>query len=274
MPQILSIKWNVEDFRRLISEPSQLSEEKLPTVDFASLEIAPSPEKREEAVLPEEAATPAAEVSPPKINNVLDPKLFDEAVVAEPKEILAVEVINVECEIAHLEGADIGRPADNSSDEIANSILVPGPPTASDLRETIPPNKLLEEGAPEASDKASEILDLLVDAAASPLVAASGEVTPKLWSLQQGGEGADISASRPTQEATSSPYRGVEFTTVKCALGGRWRWSVLVGQPAMLRMGEAATEQQAELDARNVIDRAIAIQETLRRLKRRDHSDT
>jgi hypothetical protein len=41
----------------------------------------------------------------------------------------------------------------------------------------------------------------------------------------------------------------------------------------MLRMGEAASEQQAELNARSVIDRMIAVEETLRRLKRSGRSD-
>jgi len=38
----------------------------------------------------------------------------------------------------------------------------------------------------------------------------------------------------------------------------------MVGQPAMLRLGEATTEQQAEMQVWRVIDRALDVVETLR----------
>jgi hypothetical protein len=37
----------------------------------------------------------------------------------------------------------------------------------------------------------------------------------------------------------------------------------MVGRPEMLRIGEAATEHQANLQVRDVIDRALAFQEKL-----------
>jgi hypothetical protein len=43
-----------------------------------------------------------------------------------------------------------------------------------------------------------------------------------------------------------------------------WRWSVMVGRPEMLRIGEADTEQQAEAKVHEVIDRALKVEETLR----------
>jgi hypothetical protein len=42
------------------------------------------------------------------------------------------------------------------------------------------------------------------------------------------------------------------------------RWSVLVGQPEMLRLGDAATEEQADMHVRKVIDRALDVVEALR----------
>jgi hypothetical protein len=38
---------------------------------------------------------------------------------------------------------------------------------------------------------------------------------------------------------------------------------VLVGRPEMLRLGEAATQVMAEKDVQTIIDRAIALEETL-----------
>lgn len=37
-----------------------------------------------------------------------------------------------------------------------------------------------------------------------------------------------------------------------------------MGQPEMLRLGDAATEQQADMWVRKVIDRALDVQEALR----------
>jgi hypothetical protein len=59
-------------------------------------------------------------------------------------------------------------------------------------------------------------------------------------------------------------YRGVTYSIVRAAGLDVWRWSVLVGQPEMLRMGDAETEHRAEIQVRNVIDRALDVIEALR----------
>jgi hypothetical protein len=58
-------------------------------------------------------------------------------------------------------------------------------------------------------------------------------------------------------------YRGVNYSIVRAAGLGVWRWSVLVGQPEMLRLGDAETEHRAEIEVRQVIDRALDVQEAL-----------
>jgi hypothetical protein len=65
-------------------------------------------------------------------------------------------------------------------------------------------------------------------------------------------------------------HRGIKYSVVRGSQSDVWRWSVLVGQPEMLRLGEAGTEQQAEMRVQQVIDRALAVQETLRSLARHD----
>jgi len=40
-------------------------------------------------------------------------------------------------------------------------------------------------------------------------------------------------------------YRGIKFEVVQGSLPDVWKWSAMSGDPQMLRMGEAATEQQA-----------------------------
>jgi hypothetical protein len=59
-------------------------------------------------------------------------------------------------------------------------------------------------------------------------------------------------------------YRGADYSVVRGSTPDVWRWSVLVGQPEMLRLGDAATEQQAEMRVRKVIDRALDVKEALR----------
>ena len=59
-------------------------------------------------------------------------------------------------------------------------------------------------------------------------------------------------------------YRGVEFSVIRGSSPGVWRWSVVVGQPEMLRLGEEETEAQADARVREVIDRALDVQEALR----------
>jgi len=60
-------------------------------------------------------------------------------------------------------------------------------------------------------------------------------------------------------------HRGVKYSVVQGVRSDVWKWSVLVGRPEMLRIGEAATEHQAEMQVRLVIDRALALEEFLSR---------
>jgi hypothetical protein len=62
-------------------------------------------------------------------------------------------------------------------------------------------------------------------------------------------------------------YRGVSYSIVSGKTPNVWRWSVKVGQPELLRIGDAATEHQAEAEDREVIDRTLKVQKTLRFLK-------
>jgi hypothetical protein len=62
-------------------------------------------------------------------------------------------------------------------------------------------------------------------------------------------------------------HPGIKYSVVRGSQSDVWRWSVLVGQPKMLRLGEAGTEQQAEM-LQQMIDRALAVQETLLSLAR------
>jgi hypothetical protein len=59
-------------------------------------------------------------------------------------------------------------------------------------------------------------------------------------------------------------YRGVKYTVVQGPLPGVWKWSLLVGRPEMLRLGEAATQVMAGEQVQTVIDRAIALEESRR----------
>lgn len=58
-------------------------------------------------------------------------------------------------------------------------------------------------------------------------------------------------------------YRGVEFTITQGTQPDVWRWRAMVGKPEMLRMGEATTQMHAELQIRQVIDRALDLQKSL-----------
>jgi hypothetical protein len=59
-------------------------------------------------------------------------------------------------------------------------------------------------------------------------------------------------------------YRGINYSVDRGALPDVWRWRVMVGEPEMLRLGDAATEDQAEIQVRRVIDRALDVAEALR----------
>jgi hypothetical protein len=265
MAHIVSIEWNVEDFRRLISE------EKLPpakTIDVVDFEIAPSSETRE--------GLPDAEAGLPKANDLHDPLFVDEAAAADPKDESTPEANDAALEIVDHEVVD-GGPG-KSLDQIANPFVVAGATAAFVVAERITSEERLETGTPQATEQpatleASETPNnVLLDATPSTVIP-DGKVTPKSSPLPMGAEGLGTPVGRPTHETTNMLYSGVEFSMVRCVAGGRWKWSVLVGQPAMLRMGEATSEQQAELNVRNIIDRANAIEETLQRLKRGDRGD-
>jgi hypothetical protein len=59
-------------------------------------------------------------------------------------------------------------------------------------------------------------------------------------------------------------YRGVEYTITQGTQPDVWRWRVMVGKPEMLRMGEGDTQMHAEFQVRQVIDRALDLQKSLR----------
>jgi hypothetical protein len=59
-------------------------------------------------------------------------------------------------------------------------------------------------------------------------------------------------------------HRGVKYAIVHDARLGLWRWSVLVGRPEMLRIGDADSEHKADVQVRSVIDRALALEEMVR----------
>ena len=262
MAHIMSIDWDVEDFRRLISE-EKLSAAK--TVDVVSFEIAPASETRD--------GLPDAEIGLP--NDLHDPNFIDETAAVEPKEVSTPEVNDAALEIANHEVVDSGP--SKSSDEIANPIVLADDTAAFVVPDGSTSEEHLEASTPETTEQPAAL-----DASETPITRpdpappapySDDEVTVKSPPFLNATEGLDIPAGDPTHETTNTLYRGIELSTTRCAAGGRWRWSVLVGRPAMLRMGEAASEYQAELNARSVIDRAIAIEETLQRLKSSDRAD-
>jgi hypothetical protein len=68
-------------------------------------------------------------------------------------------------------------------------------------------------------------------------------------------------------------YRGVNYSVVRGGPPNVWRWSVMVGQPEMLRIGDAETEREAEAQVHEVIDRALDVTEALRFLDPRQSSE-
>jgi hypothetical protein len=109
--------------------------------------------------------------------------------------------------------------------------------TALLVDETAPVAHAEQPAALEASETPGTSPDL-----ASPTRFAESEVTPKPLPLPKADQGLAIPAGRPTRETINTLYLGVEFSIVRFA-AGRWRWSVLVGQPAMLRVGEASSDR-------------------------------
>jgi hypothetical protein len=59
-------------------------------------------------------------------------------------------------------------------------------------------------------------------------------------------------------------HRGVSYTVVRGGPPNVWRWSTLVGQPEMLRIGDAETERRAEAQVHEIIDRSLDVKEALR----------
>lgn len=60
-------------------------------------------------------------------------------------------------------------------------------------------------------------------------------------------------------------YRGIEYTVVQGSSPNVWRWRVRVGKPEMLRLGDAATEEEAKAKAHALIDRAFALEQALQK---------
>jgi hypothetical protein len=280
MANIVSIEWSVEDFRRLISEPSQLSEAELPitkTVDVVSIEIAPSSKTRDGSLVVRQVEAVLREK-----NDLLGQKVVDEAATAEPGKTPTLEVngnqatFHTALEITDFEFFE-KKPGYKSSDETAGSSGVTAAITAFGIDERIASDEHLEadaSGATEQPPAPNPLEAPSVDPAAPPsFFATARNAKPKSPPRQEAIVEPDSDAGRATHDTTDRLYRGVEYLMVKGALRDIWRWSVRVGQPEMLRMGEASTAQQAELDVRSVIDRAITVEETLRRLKRRDSAN-
>jgi hypothetical protein len=74
---------------------------------------------------------------------------------------------------------------------------------------------------------------------------------------------ACVGTHQSPQRSVNMKYRGVDYSVVRGSTPDVWRWSVLVGQPEMLRLGDAATEEQADMQVRKVIDRALDVVEVL-----------
>jgi hypothetical protein len=66
------------------------------------------------------------------------------------------------------------------------------------------------------------------------------------------------------QRSVKMKYRGVAYSVVRGGPPNVWRWTVMVGKPEMLRMGDEETEGKANRRVHEVIDRALDVQEALR----------
>ena len=53
-------------------------------------------------------------------------------------------------------------------------------------------------------------------------------------------------------------YRGVEYTVVQGIERGVWKWSVSLGDPKMIKVGQAKNKQDAVAEVERAIDRALA----------------
>ena len=66
------------------------------------------------------------------------------------------------------------------------------------------------------------------------------------------------------QRSVKMKYRGVAYSVVRGGPPNVWRWSVMVGKPEMLRMGDEETECEADRRVREVIDRSLDVREALK----------
>jgi hypothetical protein len=53
-------------------------------------------------------------------------------------------------------------------------------------------------------------------------------------------------------------YRGVQYTVVQGIERGVWKWSVSLGEPKIIKVGQAKTKQDAVAAVEHAIDRALA----------------
>ena len=52
-------------------------------------------------------------------------------------------------------------------------------------------------------------------------------------------------------------YRGVEYTVVQGIERGVWKWSVSLGNPKMIKVGQAKNKQDAVAEVERAIDRRL-----------------
>jgi hypothetical protein len=52
-------------------------------------------------------------------------------------------------------------------------------------------------------------------------------------------------------------YRGVEYTVVQGIERGVWKWSVSLGDPKMIKVGQAKNKQDAVAEVERAIDRRL-----------------
>jgi hypothetical protein len=53
-------------------------------------------------------------------------------------------------------------------------------------------------------------------------------------------------------------YRGVQYTVVQGIERGTWRWSVSLGEPKIIRVGQAKTKRDAVVAVEYAIDKVLA----------------
>ena len=82
-------------------------------------------------------------------------------------------------------------------------------------------------------------------------------------SPRQSARVGDGTALTP-QRSVKMKYRGVAYSVVRGGPPNVWRWTVMVGKPEMLRMGDEETEGKANRRVHEIIDRALDVQEALR----------